>query len=96
MVTIYLAVAAAFSLVFIYKFLKNQLCVKNIRMEMITATGRGWIHICPNMMYDVRLQLPFMYSFLKLFFFPSLFQIFFKVQVYFSTLLSKSFQQNAK
>ena len=99
MVTIYLAVAVAFSLVFIYKFLKNQLCVKNIRMEMITATGRGWIHICPNTMYDVRLQLPFIYSFLKLFFFLHFFNFFLRYkyilahfyQKVFSKMLNKLF-----
>ena len=66
MVTVYLAVAAVFSLVFllfIYKFVKNQLCVKNLRMEMITDTGQGWNHICPNMMCSIA-SLPF-FSFQK-------------------------------
>ena len=66
-------------------------------MEMITATEQGWIHICPNMMCSCSNLLCI--AFLKPNFFPPFFLTFsnfFKIQVYFMALLSKSFLQNAK
>ena len=91
MVTIYLAVAAAFSLVFIYKFLKNQLWVKNIRMEMITATKWGWIHFCPNMMCSCSCLL--CTAFLKPNFFSPFFLIFSKYKYILADFYQKVFNK---